>query len=65
MKRLTSLRTQYRWLIKPQQSGSGYVAKTAHQKWLVDKLTYTYTPVAIYLRVMASRSPMISVEFDF
>lgn len=39
-KKLTSLRTQYSRLIKALPSGSGTVAKTAHQKWLVEKLDF-------------------------
>lgn len=39
-KKLTSLRTQYSRLIKALPSGSGSVARTSHQKWLVEKLDF-------------------------
>jgi hypothetical protein len=35
-----SLRTQYSRLVKQSPSGSGYVTKTARQKWLVEKLEF-------------------------
>lgn len=39
-KKITSFRTQYSRLVKALPSGSGSVAKTSHQKWLIDKLDF-------------------------
>jgi hypothetical protein len=46
-KKITSLRTQFSRLIKPLPSGSGCVARTPYQKWLVDKLCLCHTQVVV------------------